>query len=368
METLVRAKTTTMDGITLCRHDGGEWGTIRSTGNPDQQSLVSEYEIFRDDLATILYDMTKNDEKVKYVFDEQIEHMTRAASGKDGPTTVKFVNNNLPMAEYDLIVACDGSTSRTRAMAFNCHHRDHLHITNSWAAYFSVKHDFLEGSAIGKGYNSAGGKLVAVGPDPKGTNRAAFLKMGRAGDRAAAQIVEQFREAQKAGVKPLKEFVKTQFLDNGWRTAEILADLDDARDFYASEVVQVRMPSLSAGRVVLVGDAGYGPGFTGTGTSLALAGAYILAGEIGKHGTDVLAGLRGYEETMRPIIKELQHVPFFVPSIFAPQTRWGVWLQNRIFMVIASTHILEYLQSLFSGLFNGVEKDKLPRYECLDNI
>lgn len=366
MENSVRAKTTTMDGMTLCRHDGGEWGTIRATGNPDEQSLISEYEIFRDDLATILYDMTKANNNVQYVFDEQIKTITQSNAIEDGPVTVEFTNKHLPTAEYDLIVACDGATSRTRAIGFNCHHRDNVYSTNSWAAYFSVNHDFLEGATVGKGYNSPGGRLVAVGPDPKGTNRAAFLRMTSKRDSAAAKSTEQFREAQRAGVKSLKEFVKGQFLDNGWKTADILADLDDARDFYASEVVQVRMPALSIGRFVLVGDAGYAPGYTGTGTSLALAGAYVLAGEIGKHQGDVRAGLQGYERTMRPLIDELQHIPFFVPSIFAPQTRWGVWIQNRIFMVIAATHILEYLQKFFANAFSAVEKDKLPKYECLD--
>lgn len=68
-----------------------------------------------------------------------------------------------------------------------------------------------------------------------------------------------------------------------------------SEDFYASEMVQVKVPSVYRGRIALVGDAGYAPGPTGTGTSLAIAGAYLLAGEVGRHKDDLAAGLRSYE-------------------------------------------------------------------------
>src|ERR1700761_2541634 len=54
MEAAVRAKTTQIDGISFVGDNGRPYGTIKATGNPDQQSLVSEYEIFRGDLAQIL--------------------------------------------------------------------------------------------------------------------------------------------------------------------------------------------------------------------------------------------------------------------------------------------------------------------------
>src|ERR1700761_7323253 len=75
MEAAVRAKTTSMEGMSWVREDGRSYGTITSTGDPDQQSLVSEYEIFRGDLSQILYDMTKDNERVKYVFGEQVVSM-----------------------------------------------------------------------------------------------------------------------------------------------------------------------------------------------------------------------------------------------------------------------------------------------------
>src|SRR5271155_5672190 len=46
MEAAVRAKMTQMEGISIVRENGRPYGTIKATGNPEQQSLVSEYKIF----------------------------------------------------------------------------------------------------------------------------------------------------------------------------------------------------------------------------------------------------------------------------------------------------------------------------------
>lgn len=62
MEAAVRAQKFEIDGMSIVGDDGRPYGTIRATGNPDQQSLISEYEILRGDLAQILVDLTKENE------------------------------------------------------------------------------------------------------------------------------------------------------------------------------------------------------------------------------------------------------------------------------------------------------------------
>lgn len=42
MEAAVRAKTVGIEGLRFVRDNGRPYGTIRATGNPDQQSLLSE--------------------------------------------------------------------------------------------------------------------------------------------------------------------------------------------------------------------------------------------------------------------------------------------------------------------------------------
>ena len=83
-------------------------------------------------------------------------------------------------------------------------------------------------------------------------------------------------------------------------------------DFYANEVLQVCNNRWFKERVVLVGDAGYCPSLmTGMGTSAALLGAYVLAGEIGKHGGENLgAAFAGYDATLRPYMTKVQRLPW----------------------------------------------------------
>ncbi|KAJ5627429.1 hypothetical protein N7528_004856 [Penicillium herquei] len=123
------------------------------------------------------------------------------------------------------------------------------------------------------------------------------------------------------------------------------------------------MPSLSKGRFVLVGDAGYAGGPTGNGTSLAMAGAYILAGEIAKCEGNVAVGLKAYEEQMRPLITDLTKIPPLVLTVIAPQTVWGVWLRNWIFAFICWSRILDLVQRFFGASFSNSEQYKLPEYE-----
>lgn len=360
MEAAVRAKIMQMDGISIVRENGRPYGIIKATGNPDQQSLVSEYEIFRGDLAQILFDMTKDDKNIKYVFGEQVASMEQNEKDEDRSLTVKFANG-LPTSKYDLVIACDGATSRTRAMGFGYGVRDHIKPTNCWAAFFSIEKDLLKGSKLGQGYSAIGGRFIALGPDPSsGVNRVVLMGIHPLDNRDATL---PFRKAMKKGDDALKKFVAQHYKGAGWKTDEIIEGMMTSKDFYANETVQVKPPSLYQGRVVLVGDAGYAPGFTGTGTSLAIAGAYVLAGEVGKHRGNLAAGLKGYEEHMRPLIDDLQKVPALFPTVIAPQTAWGIWLRNHIFAFIAWTRIFEFAQEFFSSAFASNDKHRLPDYK-----
>lgn len=359
MEAAVRSKLCPLEGLSFVRSNGRPYGTLRATGNPDQQSLVSEYEIFRGDLAKILYDLTKDDENIRYVFGEQVASMQQSEN-KDGPIIVEFANGKLPTTQYDLVVAADGSTSRTRAIGLGCGVRTHISSVNNWAAYFSVPQDFLQGSKIALGYSVAPGRFYAIGPDPEGGSRICLIGVYPRND---ADATLPFRQAVKAGDGELKRFIAERYSGAGWKSDELVKGMMESDDFYASEIVQVKPPSLSNGRFVMVGDAGYGPGPTGGGTTLALAGAYLLAGEICKHPGDIAAGLKGYEERMRPIITEMQKIPPLVPGLIAPQTAWGVWIRNWIFAFITWSRIIDFVQRFFAGAFAESDKFPLPEYE-----
>jgi 2-polyprenyl-6-methoxyphenol hydroxylase-like FAD-dependent oxidoreductase len=147
MEAAVQAKSTQIEGMSFVHDDGRPYGTIRATGNPDEQSLVSEYEIFRGDLAQILFEISKNNENVQYIFGEQIASIQKNEND-DGPLKVEFANG-LTATEYDVVVACDGATSKTRVMGFGGSSHEFIESVNSWAAFFSIDQDLIMGSKVG---------------------------------------------------------------------------------------------------------------------------------------------------------------------------------------------------------------------------
>ncbi len=134
----------------------------------------------------------------------------------------------------------------------------------------------------------------------------------------------------------------------------------DADDFYASELVRVKVPQLTKGNFALVGDAGYSSG-VGTGTTLAMTGAYILAGEICKHQGDLAAALGAYENRMGPIVKEMQAIPPGFPGIMAPQTWLGLKIRNAAFTV--GSKAVNLLSPLLGGAFSSSEKYDMPEYD-----
>jgi len=152
----VRAKVTQMEGFSFVRDNGTPYATMKATGDPNQQSIVSEYEIFRGKLAQILFDLTKDNEKIKYVFGEQVASIQQR---DDGPAR----SNSQTACR---LRTCDGATSRTRAIGFGCGVREHIRPLNCWAAYFSMEQDLLQGRKMAQSWSTIGGRWLAVGPDP----------------------------------------------------------------------------------------------------------------------------------------------------------------------------------------------------------
>ncbi len=361
MEAAVRAATTSMDKISFVDTHGRSYGAIGATGDPDQQSLVSEYEIFRGKLAGIIYSYTEHDPHVRYIFGEQLAGMMPQGEGGNGPVAVEFANGHAP-EEFDLVVACDGATSRTRALGLDCGVRDHIITTNHWAAYFDIDKDLLDGSKVGVSYSAPGGRMVCLGPDPDGGCKGVLLSIAAS---SGADLAGPFRAAQKHD-DTLRDFVAERYRGAGWRTDEIMDRMMTSDTLYASEMVRVKTDTLSRGSYfALVGDAGYAAP-SGAGTTLAMAGAYVLAGEVAAHPRDLKAALAAYETTMRPLVDEMQKVSPLFWRIMAPQTAWGVALRNRVLQLVCWTGVLDAAQRLFAGAFSSAEKHVLPQYEWVN--
>ncbi|TQS41964.1 FAD-dependent monooxygenase [Cryptosporangium phraense] len=221
-------------------------------------------ELLRGDLTRVLYDLTGND--VEYRFGEAITAL-------DG-NRVGFASGS--SASYDLIIGADGVHSTTRALAFGPEER--------------FRHDLGYRIAICSVPNHLGldrEEVTYVGP-----GRTALVYSTAGSSDAKAMFLY-------AGAEPS---LRDVYAGSGWEVPALLEAAGSAPDLYADVMTQVRMDRWSAGPVALVGDAAWcASPASGQGTSLALVGAYVLAGELATGG-----GFAGYERRMRPFAERNQ--------------------------------------------------------------
>lgn len=84
------------------------------------------------------------------------------------------------------------------------------------------------------------------------------------------------------------------------------------------------------GRICLLGDSAACPTpMAGMGTSIAIVGAYVPAGELHATPEDYVASFARYSAIMRLFVTEAQKMAKGV-SWFIPKTRMKLWLSNRL--------------------------------------
>lgn len=81
---------------------------------------------------------------------------------------------------------------------------------------------------------------------------------------------QHLRDLFRLPVDRQKMVWDAEFRCSGWQTDRPLDEMEDASDFYALEIAQVKPSAFYQGRVVFAGDAGYCPSpVTGMGGTLA---------------------------------------------------------------------------------------------------
>ncbi|RYF36409.1 MAG: hypothetical protein EOO38_27720 [Cytophagaceae bacterium] len=144
---------------------------------------------------------------------------------------------------------------------------------------------------------------------------------------------------QGAGEEAYKDLMEEMFADAGWLAPEMLKGMRESDDFYCSVFAQTRSPKLQDGRVVLLGDAGHA--MPGHGTSLAISGAYILAGELQNPGGVAVAAKR-YEDLMLPFVQKQQGGDVqFAMQLANPETWWGIAIRNVVLRIVISTGLVD---------------------------
>ena len=134
------------------------------------------------------------------------------------------------------------------------------------------------------------------------------------------------------------------YKDIGWEVPRLLEMMPDAADYYFDVAAQIQMPHWSQGRVVLAGDAGYcASPMSGQGTSLALIGAYVLAGELAAASGAYQAAFDRYEKELRPFVTLNQALGIKSANLMRSKEKRNVfaWLLEKM-MQIAPGRMVEF--------------------------
>jgi 2-polyprenyl-6-methoxyphenol hydroxylase-like FAD-dependent oxidoreductase len=130
-----------------------------------------------------------------------------------------------------------------------------------------------------------------------------------------------------------RRMILDHFKDAGWRTPELLEEVNACENFYFDKLCQIKMPSWTKGRVALVGDAAYcASPAAGMGGSLAIVGAAALADAFQKYPGDYEAAFQEYNDSLRPFIDEVQaQAVEFGLQTFAPRSEEAIRARNAHF-------------------------------------
>ncbi len=334
LENAIRAATTGEAGVRFVDADDS---TIASfpAGTSDSGGATAELEILRGDLARLLVQSTQDD--VSYIFGD---HIT-ALDDRGDDVDVTFAHG--PGRSCDLVVAADGIRSATRALVVGEEARiKPLGMYTAWLTIPKAPSD----TSWARWFNAPGGRTSTIRPDNAGTTRAtlSFMSEPRGYDDLDGNAV--------------KALLRERFAQVGWEVPRILDALDHT-DVYFEAIGQVLAPHWSRGRIALLGDAAYcASPISGMGTSLAITGAYVLAGELSRN-TDHTRALAAYEALMRPYVRQAQKLPPGTPRVANPETKAGIAALNVAVRIGSNRVVSRLAGTLFTPPADNID---LPTY------
>jgi 2-polyprenyl-6-methoxyphenol hydroxylase-like FAD-dependent oxidoreductase len=253
-------------------------------------------EILRGDLQRLILDATQD---VEYLWGDAIAGLAQT----EDAVSVTFTSG--ATRTFDLVVGADGLHSVTRGLVFG---DGHVRDLGHRVSIFSVpNHLGLDREELT--YVSPGRTVLVYSTAQDAGAKAMFLF-------ADDTPVPEDARAYLAG----------KYRDEGWVVPTLLDGMVAAQDFYLDSISQVHLDRWSDGRVALVGDAAYCASVaSGQGTSLALVGAYVLAGELAAADSDHVAGFANYEAVLRDFVAVNQKLGPANVKRMVLSSRAGVW-------------------------------------------
>jgi len=336
----VRAANTTEVGMRFVNDDGSAAASFPMDESGRREGITAELEILRGELSRILIEHTRD--TTEFRFDTRIADLT------DHGDHVTAVLDDDTTVDADLVVIAEGLRSRTRNLVMPVAVTD----LDMYIAYLTIPRQESD-DRWWNWQHVPESRSIHLRPDNLGTTRAML------------SFLSTVRGLEDLGRSDQISILRRTFADAGGAAPRILARLDDA-PMYFDAIGQVRAPRWSKGRVVLLGDAAFCPSpVGGGGSSLALIGAYVLAGEL-SGAEDVQTALARYEKFMRPHVAGAQDVRPAVLRRANPRTRGGIRLLHTGARTFASPPVRAGMSLIGRRLGRSAAEDvTLPDYPAI---
>lgn len=267
------------------------------------------FTLLRSDLSRVIYNHLDKDMDI--IFGDVI----RKIEQNDEGVNVTFSSGNI--RSFDLVSGADGLHSNVRNLAFG----DEMKFEKYYGYYtasFTIKDGVSNGSSF-LTYNVPYKQAAVYGINE---NKAATFFIFT----SPSKLSYNHHDIEKQ-----KDILRSEFKNVGWKCAQLLSKIDTAPDFYFDVVSQIQMSHWSKDRVTLVGDACDCPSLlSGQGSTLAMVGAYILAGELKEANGNYKTAFEQYENIFKPFIERKQKIAQNFAKSLVPKSKFGIWLRNTV--------------------------------------
>jgi len=294
----------------------------------------------RGDLAATIFE--KIEGKVETIFGDSVARIDQSEKA----VHVTFESGTA--RDFDLVVGADGLHSRVRELVFGPQSQFEDYLGCNVAAFEAEGYQPRDESVYVM-YTEVGQQVVRFAMRD---NRTLFLFTfaGPAINAAAMNVAAQ------------KELLRKRFGKSGWECDAILKALDRNDDLYVDRVSQIRMdPQLglwTRGRVSLIGDAASCVSLlAGEGSGLAIAAAYILAGELHRARGDYALAFAQYQELFSQFVLQKQKAALRYAGTFTPKSKFALFLRDRIMNLMTIPYIAHFAVGR-----DLVDKLTLPEY------
>jgi 2-polyprenyl-6-methoxyphenol hydroxylase-like FAD-dependent oxidoreductase len=305
----IRAANTGEIGMRFVMDNGAAAAEFPMDSSSENDGPTAELEILRGELSRILIEHTRD--TTEYRFNTRIADLT------DDGDHVSVALDDGTAIDADVVVIAEGMRSRTRDLVMP------LEVTElgMYVAYLTIARQDSD-DQWWNWHHLPGSRAVHLRPDNLGTTRAML------------SFLSDVRGLEDLAHHDQVAILRRNFADVA-DARRVLAELDEA-PLYFDALGQVRAPHWSKGRVALLGDSAYcvSP-VGGGGSSLALIGAYVLAGELART-DDHRTALTSYEQFMRPHVASAQDVRPWVLRAANPRGRAGIRALHATARVAAS--------------------------------